>query len=123
MSRLCRNPVCFKWNSDLPGVDEKHPGFTKRKHSFYKEMIVCLPSRVLSSHSVYHPVRFLIPSRFSFKQPLGRPERYQNIQDNPEYYSVLQFRIILKIFAVNILLSRSLSNIYDETFEKILFNR
>ena len=30
-------------------------------------------------------------------------ERYQNIQDNPEYNSVLPFRIILKIFAVNIL--------------------
>ena len=30
-------------------------------------------------------------------------ERYQNIQDNPEYNSVLPFRIILKIFAVNML--------------------
>ena len=34
---------------------------------------------------------------------LGPTERYQNIQDNPEYNSVLPFRIILKIFAVNML--------------------
>ena len=34
---------------------------------------------------------------------LGPSERYQNIQDNPEYNSVLPFRIILKIFAVNML--------------------
>ena len=45
---------------------------------------------------------------------LARPERYQNNQDNTEYNSVLPFRIILKIFAVNMLfvyhLSQSLSN-------------
>ena len=34
---------------------------------------------------------------------LGPSERNQNIQDNPEYNSVLPFRIILKIFAVNML--------------------
>ena len=33
---------------------------------------------------------------------LSPSERYQNIQDNPEYNSVLPFRIILKIVAVNI---------------------
>ena len=32
---------------------------------------------------------------------LSPSERYQNIQDNLEYNSVLPFRIILKIFAVN----------------------
>ena len=34
---------------------------------------------------------------------LAPSERNQNIQDNPEYNSVLPFRIILKIFAVNML--------------------
>ena len=34
---------------------------------------------------------------------LSPSERYQNIQDNLEYNSVLPFRIILKIFAVNML--------------------
>ena len=36
------------------------------------------------------------------------PERYQNIQENPEYNSVLPFRIILKIFAVNMLRQSSM---------------
>ena len=30
-------------------------------------------------------------------------ERHENIQDNPEYNSILSFRIKLKIFAVNML--------------------
>ena len=34
---------------------------------------------------------------------LAPSERNQNIQDNPEYNSVLPFRIVLKIFAVNML--------------------
>ena len=38
-----------------------------------------------------------------FEAILSPPERYQNIQDNPEYNSILTFRIILKIFAVNVL--------------------
>ena len=38
-----------------------------------------------------------------FEAILSPSERYQNIQDNPEYNSVLPFRIILKIFAVNML--------------------
>ena len=49
-----------------------------------------------------------------FEAILSPSERYQNIQDNPEYNSVLPFRIILKIFAVNMLfvyhLRQSLSN-------------
>ena len=36
-----------------------------------------------------------------FEAILTPSERYQNIQDNLEYNSVLPFRIILKIFAVN----------------------
>ena len=38
-----------------------------------------------------------------FEAFLSPSERNQNIQDNPEYNSVLPFRIILKIFAVNML--------------------
>ena len=38
-----------------------------------------------------------------FEAILSASERYQNIQDNPEYNSVLPFRIILRIFAVNML--------------------
>ena len=38
-----------------------------------------------------------------FEAILSPSERYQNIQDNLEYNSVLPFRIILKIFAVNML--------------------
>ena len=38
-----------------------------------------------------------------FEAILSPSERYQNIQDNPEYNSVWPFRIILKIFAVNML--------------------
>ena len=34
---------------------------------------------------------------------LALSERNQNIQDNPEYKSILPFKIILKIFAVNML--------------------
>ena len=34
---------------------------------------------------------------------LRLPERYQNIEDIAEYYSALSFRIILKIFSVNML--------------------
>ena len=36
-----------------------------------------------------------------FEAILSPSERYQNIQDNSEYNSVLPFRIILKIFAEN----------------------
>ena len=39
-----------------------------------------------------------------FEAILSPSERYQNIEDNPEYNSVLPFRIILKIFAVNMLI-------------------
>ena len=38
-----------------------------------------------------------------FEAILSPSEHYQNIQDNPEYNNVLPFRIILKIFAVNVL--------------------
>ena len=38
-----------------------------------------------------------------FEAILSPLERYQNIQGNPEYNSVLPFRIILKNFAVNML--------------------
>ena len=38
-----------------------------------------------------------------FEAILSPSERYQNIQDNPEYNGVLPFRIILKIFTVNML--------------------
>ena len=38
-----------------------------------------------------------------FEAILSPSERYQNIQDNPEYNSVLPYRIILNIFAVNML--------------------
>ena len=38
-----------------------------------------------------------------FKAILSPSERYQNIQNNPEYNSVLPFRIILKNFVVNML--------------------
>ena len=38
-----------------------------------------------------------------FEVILSPLERYQNIQDNREYNSVLPFRIILKFFAVNML--------------------
>ena len=81
-----------------------------------KQNITFIKKWLYASHPVYCPVRFFILSRFSFKQPLTPPESYQSIQGEPEYYSILQFRIILKIVAVNMLLSRSLSNIYDETF-------
>ena len=40
-----------------------------------------------------------------FEAILSPSERYQNIQDNPECNSVLPFRIILKIFVVNILVT------------------
>ena len=38
---------------------------------------------------------------------LAQSERNQNIQDNPEYNSVLPIRIILKMFAVNMLKNKS----------------
>ena len=38
-----------------------------------------------------------------FEPIFSPPERYQNIQDNPEYNSTLPSRIILKIFVVNML--------------------
>ena len=38
-----------------------------------------------------------------FEAIISPSERNQNIQDNPEYNSVLPFRIIPKIFAVNML--------------------
>ena len=39
-----------------------------------------------------------------FEAILSQSERNQDIQDNPEYNSVLPFSIILKIFAVNMLI-------------------
>ena len=42
-------------------------------------------------------------ARHVFEATLSPPQRYQNIQDNPEYNSVLSFKIILKNFAVNML--------------------
>ena len=42
--------------------------------------------------------------RIIFEAILSPSERHHNIQDNPEYNSVLPFRIILKIFAVNMLI-------------------
>ena len=36
-----------------------------------------------------------------FEAILSPSERYQNMQDNPEYNRVLPFRIILKIFYMN----------------------
>ena len=41
-----------------------------------------------------------------FEAILSPSERYQTIQNNHEYNSVLPFRIILKIFAVNMLDSK-----------------
>ena len=38
-----------------------------------------------------------------FEAILNPPGCYQNIQDNPEYDSILTFRIILKMFVVNML--------------------
>ena len=38
-----------------------------------------------------------------FEAILSLSEHYQNIQDNPECNSVLLFRIVLNIFAVNML--------------------
>ena len=46
-------------------------------------------------------------SDITFEAILSPSEHYQNIQDNPEYNSVLPFRIILKIFAVNMLIKSS----------------
>ena len=48
-------------------------------------------------------------------------ERYQNIQDNPEYNSVLSFRIKLKIFAVNMLgnKARHVSSVNHTTHKHI----
>ena len=46
----------------------------------------------------------------TFEAILSPSERNQNIQDNPEYNSVLPFRIILKNFAVNMLIMK---NIYE----------
>ena len=43
-------------------------------------------------------VRYII-----FEAVLSPSERYHSVQDNPENNSVLPFRIILKIFAVNML--------------------
>ena len=42
-------------------------------------------------------------ARHIFEAALSQSETYQNIQDNPEYNSVLPFRIIVTIFAVNML--------------------
>ena len=42
-----------------------------------------------------------------FEAILSPSERYQNIQDNPEYNSVLPFRIIQKISAVNMLYEKN----------------
>ena len=41
--------------------------------------------------------------RLFFEAIFSPSERYQDIQDNPEYNSVLPSRIIMKIFAVNML--------------------
>ena len=38
-----------------------------------------------------------------FEAILSPSERYQNIQDDPQHNNVLPFRIILKVFAVNML--------------------
>ena len=43
-----------------------------------------------------------------FEAILNPSELYQNIHDNPEYNSVLSFRIILNIFVVNMLSYRVL---------------
>ena len=51
-----------------------------------------------------------------FEAILSPSERNQNIQDNPEYNSVLSFRIILKIFTVNMLLY-----VNERTSEKMKF--
>ena len=45
-----------------------------------------------------------------FEAIFSPSERYQNIQDNPEYNSVLPFRIILKIFTVNMLCQKMKEN-------------
>ena len=61
-----------------------------------------------------------------FEAILSPSERYQNIQDNPEYNIVLPFRIILKIFTVNVLMKidigTSTSLIKHNTFIKLLGN-
>ena len=51
---------------------------------------------------------FLLPTErcesvVIFEAIFSPSERYQNIQDNPEYNSILAFTKILKIFAVNML--------------------
>ena len=51
-----------------------------------------------------------------FEAILSPSERNQNIQDNPQYNSVLSFRIILKIFTVNMLLY-----VNERTSEKMKF--
>ena len=62
--------------------------------------VLCSPfpsaDRVLLDCVINRKVRDII-----FEAILTPSERYQNIQDNLEYNSVLPFRIILKIFAVN----------------------
>ena len=58
-----------------------------------------------------------------FEAILSTSERYQNIQDNPEYNSVLPFKIILKNFAVNMLKCKVFSRtiplkLLNKVFEK-----
>ena len=54
-----------------------------------------------------------------FEAILSPSERYQNIHDNPEYNSVLPFRIILKIFAVNMLQYEVILACWNENFKEI----
>ena len=72
------------------------------KTEFVSSFVLCFsfPSgcRLLLDCVIDRKVRDII-----LQAILGPSEGYQNIQDNPEYNSVLPFRIILKIFAVNML--------------------
>ena len=54
-----------------------------------------------------------------FEAILSPSERYQNIHDNPEYNSALPFRIILKIFAVNMLQYEVILACWNENFKEI----
>ena len=72
------------------------------KTEFASSFVLCSPFlsgwRLLLDCVINRKVRDIILE--AIRNP---SERYQNIQDNPEYNSVLPFRIILKIFAVNML--------------------
>ena len=68
-----------------------------------------------------------------FEAIISPSERNQNVQDNPEYNSVLPFRIILKIFAVNMLLKHlwwsflrkqlKASNYFSKSVSSHIFDR